>query len=244
MLENGDIEEFEWIKNGIEIMISSTDENYRGNIVGNLLPNNFSRYIKILHPMYKDKLFTDRSTLWAEDVCDEAVLGERILWRQLALEYNVEFRPEINTYAFFKENGRRWPRYLLAPDEGTLEKEQIDEITSILRPLNCEKYFFYYDWLKTLDWSQDKLFKGSLEDIYELMKLEELRDAFGENEKFSPSYWWDLNKTICICTDYDLEFTVVGCNNELFIRFMKSKSLECIEVKYDTRIDYKAMERR
>lgn len=242
MIEKGNLNEFKWIKNEIKPIISSSDEEYIGNTVGNLLPNNFSRYIKILHPMYKDKLFTDKNILWAESFDTEVIPGERILWRQLAVEYNVEFKPEINTNAFLKENSGRWPRYLLAPDEGTLEKEQVDEIISILKSLNCEKYFFYYDWLKILDWNQDKLFKGSLEDVYELMKLEEIGVAFDENERFSPSYWWDMDRTVCICTDYDLGFTIVGCNNELFTKFMNIKCLECIEVTYDTRIDYKAME--
>lgn len=242
MIKEGNIKEFEWIKHGVKTNISSGDESYRGNTVGNLLPNNFSKYIKILHPIYKDKLFTDKNTLWSENFDDETISGERILWRQLAVEYNVEFKPEINTYAFFKESGGIWPRYLLAPDEGTLEKEQMYEIISILKSLNCEKYFYYYDWLKISDWSQDRLFEGSLEGIYGLMKLEEIRATSEGSEKFSPSYCWDINKTLCICTDYDLEFTIVGCNNELFTNFMKIKCLECIEVKYDTRIDYKSME--
>jgi hypothetical protein len=91
--------------NGIKTIITSTDEDYRENIVGNLLPNSFSRYIKILHSIYKDKLFTDRSTLWAENFDTKAVPGERILWRQLAVEYNVEFKLEINADAFLKEKG-------------------------------------------------------------------------------------------------------------------------------------------
>lgn len=199
MIKEGNIKEFEWIKHGVKTNISSGDESYRGNTVGNLLPNNFSKYIKILHPIYKDKLFTDKNTLWSENFDDETI-------------------------------------------EGTLEKEQMYEIISILKSLNCEKYFYYYDWLKISDWSQDRLFEGSLEGIYGLMKLEEIRATSEGSEKFSPSYCWDINKTLCICTDYDLEFTIVGCNNELFTNFMKIKCLECIEVKYDTRIDYKSME--
>ena len=52
MIEKGNLNEFKWIKNEIKPIISSSDEEYIGNTVGNLLPNNFSRYIKTLCPKY------------------------------------------------------------------------------------------------------------------------------------------------------------------------------------------------
>lgn len=242
MIKRGSIKEFEWIKQGIKSIVISSDENWKGNTVGNLLPNRFERYIKILHPMCKDKYFTDKNALWNDRLDVEGVPGERILWRELAKEYNVQFIPEITVDAFFRENDKMWPRYLFAPDEGTLEKEQVCEIVNILKSLSCKKYFYYYDLLKTSDWSQDILFEGNLEGLFELMELDDIRDSFEDNWKFSPSYWWDENKTVCICSDYDLTFTIVGCESKLFTSFMKSRELECIEVMYDTRIDYKAME--
>ncbi|WP_432664487.1 hypothetical protein R9X47_28665 [Wukongibacter baidiensis] len=243
MIKKGNIKEYEWIKNGIKPLLRVDDTRWKGNTVGNLLPNVFEKYIKILHPMYKDKFFTDKSILWSETVDDEVVCGDRILWKELAREYDVQYKPEINIHAFFKAKNRGWPRYLISADEGTLDKDHVSEIVDILKQINCGRYFYYYDFLKTSDWlAGDKLYEGDLEGIFELTKLEDIRDYFEGDWKFSPSYWWLENREVCICTDYDLHFTIVGCNKEIMNSFMERSLLECIEVFYDTRIDYKAME--
>jgi hypothetical protein len=52
-----------------------------------------------------------------------------------------------------------------------------------------------------------------------------------------PEYWWPTEKNWCICSEYDLSFTVVAGPGNLIARLLASQVLECIEVTPDTRID-------
>ena len=55
--------------------------------------------------------------------------------------------------------------------------------------------------------------------------------------QFSPEYWWPPNRAWCVCSDYDLMFTVVGGSRHLISALLKSDVLECLEVTPQTRID-------
>lgn len=240
MIQLENLSEYEWIEQGVKEVISIEHDNWKGNTVGHLLPKKFKRYLKILHPMYKDRFVHDKKVLWKDRSEDEVVLGERILWRELADELEIEFKPEINTYAFTNVFDKRWPRYLIGPSEGTLDRDYIDEVIGVLKKFKKEKYFFYYDLMKTTNF-KERLYQGNLEDILKIMNTSVIGDSF-DTGKFSPTYWWSVDREVCICTDYDSDFTVVGFSNDrVFDIFINNKYLECIELYHDTRIDYRAM---
>jgi hypothetical protein len=58
--------------------------------------------------------------------------------------------------------------------------------------------------------------------------------------QITPEYWWPPNNDWCVCSDYDLKFTVVGGSRELIANLLKNDVLECLEVQSHTRIDYLA----
>jgi len=43
-----------------------------------------------------------------------------------------------------------------------------------------------------------------------------------------------------LCTDYDLDFSLIGGNKEIIDVILSNSELECIEVDINTRIDYRA----
>jgi hypothetical protein len=234
------LQEFEWIRNNVKPIDNRNSELWRGNTVGNLLPEKFDKYLKILHPMYKDKFVQDKKLSWDEVGDVEGVPGERILWRHLATEMNIEFKPEINLWAIHNAFARRWPRYLIGAQEGCLEERCLQEMVRILEPFSKKTYYIYFDIMKTCDF-EEQLFAGQLDDLKLAMNYKTIKN-YSDTEKYSPTYIWSDDKEICINTDYDLQFTLVGCSSRLLKEIIKNEYLECIEVEYTTRIDYKAME--
>lgn len=74
------------------------------------------------------------------------------------------------------------------------------------------------------------LFHGGLDELEDVMK--------SGPYQFSPEYWWPPNHSWCVCSDYDLMFTVIGGSKELISNLLDNDALECIAVGADTRIDY------
>jgi len=73
------------------------------------------------------------------------------------------------------------------------------------------------------------LFRGTLEEIDEF--------PTGKRYRFGPEYWWPLDRSWCVCTDYDLTITVVGGSSQLVAALLSHSILECLEVTPRTRID-------
>ncbi len=238
-MQIGNSQEFDWIKEGI-LPMKEKNEFWEGNIIGNLLPDRFDKYLKILHPIYKDRFVIDKKLTWEDNEDTEGVPGERVLWRQLAAELCIEFKPEINSWAFYSAFERKWPRYLIGPHEGCMEERCLNEVISLLGKMSKQSYYFFFDYMKTSDFTE-LLFEGKSDEMLVAMKFKTIK-KYSEREKYSPTYIWPRDKEFCINTDYDLQFTVVGCSNRFFEILSNNDWFECIEVMHSTRIDYKAME--
>jgi hypothetical protein len=72
------------------------------------------------------------------------------------------------------------------------------------------------------------LYKGKLLDIASLLV-----------EQQSAEYWWPESRNWCVCSDYDLPFTVVGGPQNFIDQILASNILEAVVVTPQTRIDYK-----
>jgi len=132
----------------------------------------------------------------------------RILWRELAAQYAVNFTPQITDEAFTQVfPGRSWPRYLAGPYEGTLDEESCRRLIEILTPLTgTQKCFFYYDLIATRS-LETRLYSGRLDEVLSTFQIE---GAHG-----TPSYWWPEDRTWCVCTDSDLTYTILGGSGDL-----------------------------
>jgi len=235
---------FDWIA-------QSRDRN--GFAVSSLVPPLFSPYQKILHPILRDLSIGDRllswdqavgATGWAgrtsapdatKEIVRDLVAGgtlvrgapdgpfpsARLLWRELAAQYAVEFTSQITDDSFTRVfPGRSWPRYLVGPLEGTLDEESCRRLIDILNShAGTQRCFFYYDLIAT----------RSLEALLYVGRLDEVLSTFQiEHAHGTPSYWWPEDRTWCVCTDWDLTYTIVGGSSDLALAVDNDAVLESV----------------
>jgi len=238
---------FQWIRNGREKSLAHNGPDWKGNFVSHLIPQRFEAYVKILHRIeakYKniDNPLTERENAilkipackklrsFVESLREEGQ-GPRIRWGTLAQLLGVPFTPEI-CHEWFRASMEPgcWPRFLLGPAEGNLCAEELSEVLSLLVPFtgkqDCYFRFFQHTFL---DEGKPFLFCGLLDEL----------GAFLTEGKFqfTPEYWWPTDHRWCLCSDYDLMFTLVGGSRDLISAMLKNAILEALEVTPQTRID-------
>lgn len=227
MLRLENYKEFDWIREELLRIDIGNGECFE-------FPNRYDHYCKILHPVYRDKSFKDESIFYSQ--CDfESItfdFGERLTFKSLAKKYNVNYTQEMSSFTLACALGG-YPRYLILGEEGSTDKKTLRELVSILPPLTNQKQcYFYYDSLKIIhefrDW--EKLNKGLLYDgkLTDVLTLYDTGDQRGVG---SPTYWWAEDKSWCIHTGYDSDYSIVGGNKALMDALFASEELECIEIK-------------
>jgi hypothetical protein len=242
---------FNWIRSGRSLLVSPQNSGWSGNFVSHLMPPIFEAYAKVLHPIEAYYENIDNPLSAAENLllniptCEElksfverrrtSSQGIRIKWRELAELLNVPFTAEIFPGWFQKKiEAGCWPRFLKGPDEGWLDEEQCSELVSMLNIFEDSKQskqcFFRFAEIPLIATDNPLLFKGTLDGMAAFIKT--------GTYQFSPEYWWPSEKTWCVCSDYDLEFTVVGGPRKLISMLLMSSVLECLEVTPQTRIDW------
>ena len=204
----------------------------KGFAVSRLVPPVFSAYRKILHPILRDLSIGDRllswdqavgATGWAGRAPDGPFPSTRVLWRELAAQYAVEFTPQITDDSFTRVfPGRSWPRYLVGPHEGTLDEESCRRLIDILTShAGTQRCFFYYDLIAT----------RSLEALLYVGRLDQVLSTFQiERAHGTPSYWWPEDRTWCVCTDWDLTYTIVGGSSDVALAVDNDAVLESVQL--------------
>tara|TARA_R110002096_G_scaffold326134_5_gene520078 strand:- start:16003 stop:16908 length:906 start_codon:yes stop_codon:yes gene_type:complete len=231
------LQNFEWILKE-KWNLGERPDGGNGHTIQHCFPDKFESYFKLLHPLFEDITVINKKLTWDDSIKDyEEKNLIRLSWNKLANEYGVKIVPEISFESFrtvFSEN--LWPRYIIGPEEGNLE-------TSIMTPLQKilmnhikqdEEIYFAYFFLATDDWENPEwtLYKGSLNEIMDFENL----DGF----RFTPTYWWPESKSWCVCSDYDLDFTLIAGAKDLMADLSNSIQFEGLEVDVLTRIDNKA----
>jgi hypothetical protein len=240
---------FQWIRNGQEKGPARDDPNWRGNFVSRLIPQRFNAYAKILHRVEANYKYIDNPLSEREDAilkipsCKKLRSfvenlrkkgrGPRIRWSTLAHLMGVPFAPEI-CHEWFQASMEPgcWPRCLFGPADGNLCAEELSEVLSLLAPFTGKQdcYFRFFQY------SHSFLVKG--EPIFFCGHLDEL-STFLTDGKYqnTPEYWWPADHSWCLCSEYDLMFTLVGGSKELISAVLKDTTLEALEVTPQTRID-------
>jgi hypothetical protein len=241
---------FDWISSGRDELADAQHPNWTGNFVSHLMPTMFEAYAKILHRIeasYEniDKpLSHDEMAILNIPPCAELKSlvesrrndpkSPRVSWRELAETLNVPFTSEINLewYAKKLEQGC-WPRFLCGPDEGLLSRDECAQLVSVLETFTKNgECFLRFAEMPFITTGKPLLFHGVLHELGAFLK----EKAY----QITPEYWWPPNNDWCVCSDYDLKFTVVGGSRELIANLLKNDVLECLEVQSHTRIDYLA----
>lgn len=253
MQELEDFSPMQWLK---ERLIPRSPDESRISRVSTILPCGFEAYGKVLHPIVehpvdfefpidltKDTTYND---LWqlqkaprfkgldelALERRDAQGLGKRVRWRQLFEERGLAWVPEINGHSFAHQTGGSWPFYLQGPDEGFIGPELMARLVGLLAPFTGEnECYFFFVMMATEDY-QDKLFRGRLHDL--------LASFPGIQPYQTPTYCWPDDQSWCLCSDYDLEFTLIGGSRALISKLLTNSFVEAIEVLESTRVDYRA----
>jgi hypothetical protein len=239
---------FEWIENGRLPMVpsNSNDFEWKGNIVQNCLPDQFEAYAKILHRIEANYRHIDnplspeeiailqitactllRSFVELSRTPDTTV---RLRWKNVAKFLNVPYSPEINDEWFRKrlEPGC-WPRFIKGPDDGFIGDSEYMELVSLLSDGgNSNRCYFRLPEIAFIATDHPLLYEGPIEEI---------TNVPGEPTWSTPEYCWPSSYEWCVCSDWDLTFTLVGGARKTIDRILQSSILEAIEVRPEHRVD-------
>ena len=59
--------------------------------------------------------------------------------------------------------------------------------------------------------------------------MEDIPTFLRDNKyQFTPEYWWPTNRTWCLCSEYDLKFTLLAGSNDLISAVLNSTTLEAL----------------
>jgi hypothetical protein len=240
-------DQFEWIRTGRAKPLSHDDPNSKF-VVSNLIPAQFEAYAKILHQVDAYYENIDHSLTATElailkippctklrsyvESLRNTGQGPRIKWSALAQLLGVPFEPEI-CHEWFRASMAEpgcWPRFLRGPDDGNLNAQELPAVLTVLGPFNGNQdCFFRFARWSAKDVDRELVFRGALEDLAPF-----LRD---KKYQSTPEYWWPINRNWCLCTEYDLKFTIVAGSRDLISAVLNSATLEALEVTAQTRID-------
>jgi hypothetical protein len=245
---------FDWIRNGRhKTGPHSTEPDWPGVPVAALIPETFEAYAKIFHPIEAHYENIDRPLAPEErkilglpecDVLRDFVQLMRsepgapaLRWKRLAEALGVPFQRHLSDEWFRSvlEPGC-WPRYVSGPDEGILEEREATALISILSAFSAfsasSSCYFRFAEMAYIGTDKPLLYSGPLEKLQRFLKE--------TGRQFTPEYWWPGDRSWCVCSDYDLPFTVVGGPKQLINRILTNPDLESIRVTPDTRVDYRA----
>jgi hypothetical protein len=237
---------FDWIRSGRYELAESRTPEWVGNFVAHLMPTIFETYAKVLHridakEVIDKPLSPSEIAILKIPPCEPlksfvesrraGSQSGRIRWRELAELLNVAFAPEICLEWFHgKLEVGCWPRFLSGPGEGELSEEECWELASALTPFtDTGPCFFRFAEIPFIGTDKALVFKGSLNEVCGFLT--------GPGKGYSFEYWWPADRSWCVCSDYDLKFTVVGGSKTLISALLRSHVLECLEVNPQTRID-------
>jgi len=222
--------------------------SYRLHVSG-LVPAVFEKYAKVLHRLdghYENidlHLSADEVAILKLPDCSvvrdlvwrkrDSPLAPRILWKDAAKALQVPYAPEIN-HSWFSSRLHPypdcWPRFIYGPADGTLDADECSELVSLLAQATvAPSCFFRLAEIPFVATEQELLFTGSLDEVTPFF--------IGGGFQFTPEYWWPSDRCWCVCSNYDLDFTLVGGPANLIDRLLRSDVLECIEVAPETRAD-------
>ena len=159
--------------------------------------------------------------------------GTWLRWSELCARLKLKYHADLNDSTFTRRfPDQSWPRYLVGPDDGTLDLDSCDALV-ILLGLHAERgpcTFFYSPF--AVRKQIPLLFEGVLEDVLSAFDLDEM---YG-----SPTYWWPSDRSWCVCSDPDLTFTLVAGSERLIQEIAGHPEMEAFPIDLDARVDSRA----
>jgi len=214
-----DLAPVDWIHEGRDKPTEKRGRtDWPGVSVRHCVPSKFPSYAKVFHPIYTDPPSRGR------------IKGKRVLWRELAQRFSLEFHPEINAsfFAPVSQEGT-WIENLIGPDKGHLDEDTCGVLIDTLERFTGQhQCWFYYTGI-SISGYEPRLYHGDIQDIIGLTKL--------DGAMAPPEYWWPDDRSWCIYSDWDLTFTIVAGPSELIRLCADNSALEAVPVTASTRVD-------
>jgi hypothetical protein len=212
-----------------------TEDNFFWYFLTVCCPLIFESYAIILHPFWINWKANDL-VLSGLTLTDKQVDGHefsRVNWPDFFRLYGHNFSldtanqtQEIIRKSLLNGGTKQvdWPVYIWFPCEGNCETAELKYIFSSLTDLYGNlSANFYYNLLKTQEWTEDKIYNGKLSEFDKLVALDSLRD--------NPTAVFPDDKTWCLVSDYDLSFTYIGGTKEFINRLTTNKDFDIYEIE-------------
>jgi hypothetical protein len=246
-----DVSQFEWIVTGRTPTPHSREVSAASGVpLSCVIPLQFEKYAKILHRLdghYENidhPLTEEEIAVLGLPACSvvrdlivqkrRTSLTSRVSWKEAAGAFGIPYSPLIKHSWFSKRldpHPECWPRFIYGPADGTLEADESRALVSVLTTVTGDQEcYFRLAAMPFIATDQNLLFAGMLNEVEDFF----VNGPF----QFTPEYWWPRDHLWCVCTDYDLEFTVVGGGAAVIDSLVRNEVFECIEVSSDIRIDY------
>lgn len=150
----------------------------------------------------------------------------RVRWRELAERHGLVFHEELTAYSFARRfRNRSWPRMLIGPTEGSLDDESLEAVLRVLAGQTHGSVYF-----KFFPFPEDRpIYRGDLSEFATLFDI--------VRADTTPEYWWPEDQSWCLCTDYDLTFTLIAGSEALIAELVADDTIESVRVSASTRID-------
>lgn len=217
------------------------------------LPEGFERYCILLHPAYEapngragadmtvrelslsnmhipgfekhNRTFAMIDELrgefdWDSDTLPPANVS-RIPWRNLAADYGIPY--DLNLPGRFHDlwQGSE-PVFLVGRNEGHLNLSTRKHLLRHLAPFTGMQacYFYYMLWANC-----------TLEGLLLTGRLADIEPGFAEFSHVTPTYWWPVDRSWCLWTDYDCTFSAIGGPKALVGTLESDPNIDCIHLQ-------------
>ena len=246
-----DASPFEWIRSGrVKTEPNCGKPDWPGVPVAAVVPAVFETYAKIFHsiegryenidrpldPEETKILGLPKCSLLRDFVQQMRTQAEAptLRWKQLTDALGLPFQRQLSDEWFRAVLPLGcWPRYVWGPAEGILEEREAAMLISILSTFSeSSKCYFRFAEIAYIATDEPLLYSGELSHLSQFLKE--------TDRQFTPEYWWPEDQSWCLCSDYDLSFTILGGSQELVNRILTNEYLESICVTPDTRVDFRA----
>lgn len=244
MLEPANEDLFSWIRDGRSPLTPRGDAPWPGVSVAELLPPIFQSYVKFLHqidlryPTFGERLTAAEREVLRFPKCPELEqisarrrrvdADRRVTWKEVASLLGVPYGPSIVLPWFLNrvENGC-WVNNFIGPAEGVLNPPEAEQLISGLRAFTPDRKVFF-----------------RLPELPFVHKPDQHLTYMGDLECCAvdkvypwPEYQWPKGREWCVCSNFDMPFTVIGGSSELIETLLGNQAIECVEITATTRLD-------
>lgn len=207
----------------------------KGNTIEFLFPTQFERYCKIFHPFALspnyDKMKGEEWNMNGERAIE--YLEGRDFEHSIAIDnyepkpqrllaqfFNQKFDKHFTTDSVSKKWGNNQPKWLLCPDEGTLDKSILSEITALLGKYSSSDICFFHYVLYAIESYEETIFEGLIDEFPKTIDL---------GLAGTPNTVWPESKEWYLYTNYDADYSLIGGKKELINEILSSKIIEALE---------------